>query len=99
MTADMTGSTNYLSYFALMADLTPLASPQLDPVGPELAGYSTVFSGRSEPESAVEVLLDGKSFDDLIYFLNHFDPNSPGSGQAPDRIREFLASRKSSRKA
>jgi hypothetical protein len=38
------------------------------------------------------VVGDVRSFDYLVYLLDHFDPTELESGKAPTQIREFLAS-------
>lgn len=59
--AEMTGSTKYLAYVALMADVTPPDVPKLASFNHDLSGYSTSLAGVAEPGSTVEILLDGKS--------------------------------------
>jgi RimJ/RimL family protein N-acetyltransferase len=54
------------------------------------------LSGRgffiAELYSGGKVVGDVRSFDYLVYLLDHFDPTELESGKAPTQIREFLAS-------
>jgi hypothetical protein len=59
LVAEMRGSTQYIAYVALMADLIPPEPPRLNPIS-DLSRYSTVLSGEAEPGSSVQLLLDGR---------------------------------------